>query len=40
MRGEIINIVLFLEVHLSASFNFLKVEKGNDQVAVYTKVCK
>lgn len=36
MRGEIINIVLFLEVHLSASFNFFKVEKGNDQVAAYT----
>lgn len=35
MRGEIININ-FLEVHLSTSFNFLKVEKGNDQVAVYT----
>lgn len=36
MRGEIINIVNFLEVHLSTSFNSLKVEKGNDQVAVYT----
>lgn len=36
MRGEIINVVHFLEVHLSASFNSLKVEKGNDQVAVCT----
>lgn len=36
MKGEILNVVHFLEVHLSASFNFLKVEKGNDQVAVYT----
>lgn len=36
MRGEIINIAHFLEVHLSASFNFFKVEKGNDQVAVYS----
>lgn len=33
MRGEIINIVHFLEVHLSASFNILHVEKGKDQVA-------
>lgn len=33
MRGDIINVVYFLEVHLSASFYFLKVGKGNYQVA-------